>query len=346
MTPNHGSHHATGVEAGEPTPRRTPALVALDLLRGGLIGTAETVPGVSGGTIALMTGVYETLLTSAGHLIAGIRTSVTDGLRGKGLTRAGREFSRVRWGIIVPIGIGMVIALVTMARVMEDLITEHPETMRGLFLGLVLASLAVPYRHAIASEDRRGRDGSWRAREWVIAVIATLATAVIVSLPGGSLEPTPLVLVPAAAIAVSALVLPGLSGSFLLLTFGLYEPTLAAVNDRDLGYLAWFALGCAIGLVSIVKALQWLLEHHRRVTLVVLTGVMAGSLVALWPWQDADGARIAPTGSIAAPVIALVIGAAVVVLVLLAEHRFLLRRAAIEEVAQAADSAADAADGS
>ncbi|WP_082099346.1 DUF368 domain-containing protein [Demequina maris] len=319
------------VEAGAPQKRRTPLLVALDVVRGAMIGTAETVPGVSGGTVALMTGVYETLLTSAGHLIAGIRHAVTDGLRGRGLAEARAQLGRVAWGVVLPIGVGMVVALLTMAHVMEGLLEDHPETMRGLFLGLVLASLAVPFRHSRRAEPRSPAV-PWTMREWLLAAVAAVAVGIVVSLPAGNLSPEWYVLIPAGALAVSALVLPGLSGSFLLLTLGLYEPTIAALNDRDLGYLATFAIGLAIGLVTIVKLLQWLLEHRRRVTLVVLTGIMAGSLVALWPWQDADGMRIAPTEPIVAPLLAALAGAAVVIAILVAEHRMLARREAVEAV--------------
>lgn len=303
-----------------------PGRTALNVVRGGLIGAAESVPGVSGGTIALMTGVYETLLTSAGHVITGTRIAAVDLVRGRGVSRSRDDYSRVAWRVIIPLGIGMVVALVAMASVMETLVEDHPETMRALFFGLVLASLAVPFRLAAHAPLRTRPVGRWGGKDWAFALAGAVAAAVIVSLPGGNLEPSPLVLVPAGAIAISALALPGLSGSFLLLTMGLYEPTLAAVNDRDLGYLVWFALGCAIGLVSIVKVLQFMLEHHRRTTLVVLTGVMAGSLVALWPWQDEDGTKLAPSGDLWAPLIALVLGFVVVVVLLVVESRILAGR--------------------
>ncbi|WP_062378521.1 DUF368 domain-containing protein [Demequina pelophila] len=312
----------TPAAASSPAKDRTPGRLILNAIRGGLIGTAETVPGVSGGTVALMTGVYETILTSAGHLIGGIRIAVTDGVRGRGLDRARPDLARVRWGVLLPLGVGMVAALLVMAHFMEGLVEDHPETMRGLFLGLVLASLAVPFRLAAHSPAAGRPRGRWGGLDVLVAAVAAAATATVLSLSGASLEPTPAVLVPAAAIAVSALVLPGLSGSFLLLTMGLYAPTLAAVNDRDLGYLAWFALGAAIGLVTIVKLLQWLLEHHRRLTLVILTGVMAGSLRALWPWQDESRALLAPHDPVIWPVVAFVIGVLVVVAVLVLERRF------------------------
>ncbi|WP_062079007.1 DUF368 domain-containing protein [Demequina globuliformis] len=309
--------------------RRSVGTGALNVVRGALIGTAETVPGVSGGTVALMTGVYETLLTSAGHFISGTRIAISDGVRGRGVSRSKPEWARVSWGVLLPLGVGMVIALLVMASVMEDLVHDHPVTMRALFFGLVLASLAVPFRLAAHAPLRTRPVGRWSATDWLIAAVGAVAAAVIVSLPGGNLEPTPLVLIPAGAIAVSALVLPGLSGSFLLLTMGLYEPTLAAVNDRDLGYLAFFSIGLAIGLVSIVKLLQWLLEHHRRTTLVVLTGVMAGSLVALWPWQDDDRHLEAPSGDIVGPILAFLLGFGVVVALLVIEARLVRRRDAL-----------------
>lgn len=316
---------------------------ALNTVRGALIGAAESVPGVSGGTIALMTGVYETLLTSAGHFITGTRIAAVDVVRGRGVARSRGEYSRVAWRVIVPIGIGMVVALLAMASVMETLVHDHPETMRALFFGLVLASLAVPFRLAHHARMPGRPEGHWGAKDWGYALLGTIAAAIIVSLPGGNLEPSPWVLVPAGAIAISALALPGLSGSFLLLTMGLYEPTLAAVNERDLGYLVWFALGCAIGLVSIVKVLQFMLEHHRRNTLVVLTGVMAGSLVALWPWQDADGQKLAPSGDLLAPLLACVAGFVVVVVLLVVEERILARTGqAPRPAAGAADSPTDA----
>ena len=130
-------------------------------------------------------------------------------------------------------------------------------------------------------------------------------------------------------IAVCALVLPGVSGSFLLLAMGLYAPTLAAVNDRDLVYLGVFALGAVLGLGSFVPLLQWLLERRRRVTLAVMTGLMLGSLRALWPWQTEDGGVLAPVAEQLPLVIALVIaGAALVVALLVAESRLVRRHVA------------------
>lgn len=293
----------------------------LDLVRGALIGSVETVPGISGGTVALMTGVYERILLSAGHIISGLRLVVTDGLRGRGLIRARDELRQAHWRMLIPLGVGMVLALLATARLMEQLLHDHPVVMRALFLGLVLASLSVPYRLAANANAHRSRPGRWRGIDYVFAGAAAVAAMVVVSLPRGSLTPSTGVLVFAGAIAVAALALPGLSGSFLLLTMGLYEPTLGALNDRDLGYIGTFVIGCVIGLVTVVKLLQWLLERHRHLTLVILTGVMAGGMLALWPWTDDHGARLAPTEHVLASIMAFVVGILVVVAILVAEHK-------------------------
>ena len=132
------------------------------------------------------------------------------------------------------------------------------------------------------------------------------------------------VVVLAGALAVCALVLPGVSGSFLLLSIGMYAPTIRAVNDRDLGYLGALVLGAAVGLGLFVVGLQWLLEHRRRVTLVVMTGLMAGALRALWPWQDEDH-HLLPVGDGAGSAALLALVGAVVVAALMYVHERAVR---------------------
>lgn len=301
---------------------------ALDVLRGALIGTAETVPGVSGGTVALVVGVYDDVIASAGHVVSGVLRAGADVPRGRGWGRAAEEFRSVRWRCIVPLLLGMIVALALMAGLMEGLVSDYPVQMRALFFGLVLASLWVPFSLAAqaplnsrrAARNGNRAAGAWSWRDTALALMAAVLAFLVVSLPPGEIEPTPLIIVLAAVVAVSALILPGLSGSFILLTIGLYEPTLSAVSDRNIAYLGIFLLGAVLGLASIVKLLQWLLDNRKRVTLVALTGVMAGSLRALWPWQDENRALLAPGEHLAAAVGLGVLGVAVVVVVLLLER--------------------------
>lgn len=271
------------------------------------MGCAEVVPGVSGGTVALITGVYGQLIDSAGHVVSAVRAGLTGG------PRAAREhLRRAHWGVLVPVLAGMVVALVIASSVLEPLVTEHPVGSRAVFFGLVLASVVVPARMV----------ARWSPVRVLTAVVMAVAAFALTGLPAGTVSDPPLVLVAAAAaVAVCALVLPGVSGSFLLLTLGLYEVTLAAVSDRDLAYLGAFALGAAIGLASFVRVLQHMLTRHADLTLSVMTGLLAGSLRALWPWQDDDRTLLAPgpdAGTVAALAVA---GAAGVVLLLVVQSR-------------------------
>jgi putative membrane protein len=134
-------------------------------------------------------------------------------------------------------------------------------------------------------------------------------------------DPSLVIVAPAAAIAVCALVLPGVSGSFLLLALGMYEPTLSAVNDRDFAYLGVFVAGAIVGLGSFVAVLQWLLTHRRRITLVVMTGLMVGSLRALWPWQGEGRELLAPDAASLPVVVGLFVAGITVVAVLLFVER-------------------------
>lgn len=284
-----------------------------NVVRGGLIGAAEIVPGVSGGTIALIVGVYETIIRSAGHLVRALVLGL-GGVLGRGTAPRGRDHLRhVRWGALLPLGIGMLAAIVLGARFLEPLLEEHPVPSRALFAGLILASLVVPARMV---------GGRWTAAETGIGVLAAAAAFVLTGLPpAGAQDPALPAVALAAAFAVCALVLPGVSGSFLLLTVGFYQPTLAAVNDRDLAYLGVFVLGAVLGLGLFVAGLQWLLEHRHRITLVVMTGLMAGSLRALWPWQDEDRTLLAPGEGVPGAVALVLVGAAAVLVLILVEAR-------------------------
>lgn len=287
-------------------------------VRGALIGIVEVVPGVSGGTVALIIGIYEDLIDSAGHLARGMVRAVLDLPRGRGGRAAVEHLRQVKWPVVLPAGVGMLIAVVVAAGVLGPLLAEHPVQTRALFTGLIAASIVVPVRMV----GRR-----WLPREVVLAVVAAAAAFVLTGLPRLDPVDPPLVVVAvAAAVAVSALVLPGLSGSFLLLVMGLYAPTLAAVNDRDLVYLGVFALGAALGLGAFVSVLQWLLSERRGLTLAVMAGLMTGSLRALWPWQTEDGTAVAPDTDPTVPITLFVAGLVVVIVMLLAEAAVVGRR--------------------
>lgn len=289
-----------------------------DAGRGGLIGLAEIVPGVSGGTIALIVGVYDTLIDGAGHLARGVASVVGDGMRGRGLARAASHFRSVRWGIVLPIGVGMLTAIFVGAALLAPLLEAYPEGTRAVFAGLIAASLIVPIRMV---------GGRWTGREIVIALLAAAVTFILTGLPrAADADPTLLVVAIAAAFAVCALVLPGVSGSYLLLIVGMYAPTLAAVNDRNLVYLGVFIVGAMLGLGLFVSGLQWLLAHRRRITLVIMTGLMLGSLRALWPWQTESGGLLPPGDDYGVMLGLVILGASIVLAIMVVESTLMKRQ--------------------
>jgi putative membrane protein len=259
----------------------------LNFVRGVLIGIAEIIPGISGGTIALITGVYSRIINSAAEAFKGLGLLAT--FSKKNFVQAGARFRSMSWSLLIPMLIGMVIALFAAAGVVEPLLEQYPTLTKALFAGLIAASLAVPIKLS---------GGKWGISEYAIALAAAAAAFAFTSIPrGADLEPGFFLIAGSAAIAVCALVLPGVSGSYLLLALGMYAPTLAAVNDLDFGYLGTFVLGAIVGLGAFVGLLQWLLEHKSRITLVVMTGLMVGSLRALWPWQSEAGEVLAPASN-------------------------------------------------
>jgi putative membrane protein len=280
--------------------------VIANLLRGFLIGIAEVIPGVSGGTIALIVGIYERIIGSAASAVEALVFLV----RGRP-QEATASAKQIDWLLVLPVLTGMLVAIFAAAAAIEPLLESQPENMRGLFAGLILVSLIVPYRMVGAS---------WRAADYLVGLMAAAISFVLVSLPRQELTDPSLVLVfLAAATAVCALVLPGVSGSFLLLAIGFYAPTIAAVNDLDFGYLSVFVLGAIVGLALFSTALRWLLVNLRRITLVVMTGLMLGSLRALWPWQDTIGQLGSPESP--TPLVFFAAGAMVVALLLWVQSR-------------------------
>ena len=277
-----------------------PSLFAGNALRGMLIGTAEVIPGVSGGTVALIVGVYDHIINGISHLVRAVGFL----LRGQP-AEAGKQLREIKFTMLLPILFGMILAILTTASILEPLLVAEPEIVRAAFAGMLVASLYVPIRLV-------GK--SFRSIHVAILILGATTAFWLTSVPNAGLDnPATWQIVLFAGLAVCALVLPGVSGSFFLLAVGMYGPTIAAVNSRDLGYLGLFVLGAIVGLLSFAMVMKWFLDNYRVLTLSLMIGLMIGSLRALWPWQDPDREPLGvsdPTG----PVIALFLGAGVVAL--------------------------------
>jgi putative membrane protein len=283
---------------------------SLNFLRGVLIGIAEVIPGVSGGTLALITGIYSRLLNNIDLLFKSLRNITNPKIMARNLIA-------LEWKFLIPVFIGMAIALITTASFMEGLLESNPIELRAVFAGLVAAGIYIPYKMSV-----KVNGDNWGLRDYLLALIGALAAFFLTGLPQGEVSnPGPIIIFLSAAIAICALVLPGISGSFLLLTIGMYSATIGALNDRDLQYLLIFALGALLGLASFVSLLKYLLNQRARPTLVLLAGLMLGSLRALWPWQGEDRELVSPYSSELTALLLFLAGALIVAFLVKVEER-------------------------
>lgn len=259
---------------------RSAAYLGRHYLFGVLMGAADVVPGVSGGTMALIVGIYARLIESIGHGAAALgRGARLDVPAARGHLHA------VEWSLVIPLLAGILSAVAVGSAVIPGLIDDYPVAMRSLFLGLIAASIVIPWR----------RIGEHSARTVVALLVAAVLAFLFTGLPDTTVgDPALWRVFVAASIAICAMILPGVSGAFLLVVLGMYEPTLDAVRDRDIVYLMVFLAGAVTGLALFSTVLRWLLDHRHDLTMAVLVGLMGGSLRALWPFQAGDRSLRAP----------------------------------------------------
>jgi putative membrane protein len=259
------------------------------------MGAADVVPGFSGGTVALVAGIYPRLIANvraSAHVV-----SLVLRLRVRALPAALRALD---WGFLAVLLTGLVGAALTLASVLEELLETEPITMSALFLGLVLGAAAVA-RHQFRA--------ALTPRLVLIIILSAAVTAPLLGLRPAALDdPSLAVLAAAAAVAVCAMILPGVSGAFLLLVLGVYEPVITAVAARDLVVIGVVVGGAASGLLGFSTLLNWLLRRAHDVVLAVLIGLMVGSARVLWPWPSGTGvgdpSLAAPSGAVLVPTVA------------------------------------------
>lgn len=272
-----------------------------NILRGVFMGSADVVPGVSGGTIAVLLGIYERLIAAIS-----LAAKACGNLLRLDLRSAAARIREVEWGLVLPLLIGIAVAIFTLARVITRLLDDYPEAMAGVFTGLVASSAWVAWRMI------RRPDATAAVTTALVAITAFL----LLGISGGAVtDPSAPVIFGAGAIAICAMILPGVSGSFLLLMLGMYDVVITAVDERDVFVLGVFALGAVIGLALFSQVLDWALSRHHDIVLAAMVGLMIGSLRVLWPWPGGveDTGLGAPTGTWWIPVLLGVIAALVVV---------------------------------
>ncbi len=232
------------------------------------MGAADVVPGVSGGTIAFITGIYEQLISS----ISQIDVPLIKKIFGGQLKEVWRQ---VNGNFLMSLLIGIGISVLTLAQLAHYLLKEHPIFLWSFFFGLVVASILY-----IGKQIEK-----WRLVHVISAVIAIAVAYFITRLMPASGTDNLFYLFLCGSIAISAMILPGISGAFILVLMGAYSTVTKAISDFDLKTVAVFGLGAVIGLLSFSKLLKWLFDRHKNLVLAILTGFITGSLNKVWPWK-------------------------------------------------------------
>ena len=254
-----------------------------NVVRGFLMGAADVVPGVSGGTVALVLGIYERLVGSI-HTAA---SALGQTARGR-FTEATRRLRQVEWSLVLPLLAGIGLAVLSLASLIDHLLDDEPQNTAAAFFGLVAGSILVAWRLV------RRWDGIRAATGVAVAVAAFF----LLGLRGDPVsDPSLPVFLLAGMIAIVAMILPGISGSFILLMLGMYQNVLDAVNTRDLSVILVFLVGAVVGLSAFSTLLNAMLRDHHDTMMAALIGLMAGSLRVLWPWPDG-----ATTAAVSQPV--------------------------------------------
>ncbi|WP_187380181.1 DUF368 domain-containing protein [Vibrio mimicus] len=248
-------------------------------LKGLAMGAADVVPGVSGGTIAFITGIYDTLLES----IRRINPSLLTVWKEQGFAGVFRHINGL---FLITLFGGIFTSIATLAKLISWLLVAHPIPIWSFFFGLILVSVW----HMLRQVEQKTVS---RALYLIAGAIFAYGITVLNPL---NLEPTYLNVLLSGAIAICAMILPGISGSFILLLIGMYAPVLGAVKTLQVDILALFLTGCIIGLLSFSHVLSWLLRRYRDITLTFLTGLMLGTLPKIWPWKETLSWRVNSSG--------------------------------------------------
>ena len=248
-------------------------------LKGIAMGSADVIPGVSGGTIAFITGIYTELLDS----IKAVNLQALIVLFKQGPKAA---WQAVNGTFLVTLLAGILTAILTLAKVIHYLLDQHAVLLWSFFFGLILA----------ASLHMAKQIKQWQPATVAALLIGALIAGFISIASPSSIEASYLNIFIAGSIAICAMILPGISGSFILLLMGLYAPVLAAVKGLQLDIMAIFALGAVLGLMLFSRLLSWLLHHYQDLMFSLLTGFMLGALLKVWPWKETISYRLNSKG--------------------------------------------------
>ena len=293
-------------------------------LKGFAMGAANVIPGVSGGTIALLTGIFNELIESLNALMSVPTWKLL--LKGRF-----KEFWETIHGtFLLWLAIGVVLSVFSLAKLMEYVLSHHPVQTWAFFFGLIIVSAIF-----MLSDIR-----DWKGSDVLWLVLGIVLGAVICTLSPTETTSDLWFIAVCGAIAVCTMILPGISGSFILVLLGKYEYVMKAVSELNVPVLAVFTVGCVIGIVAFSKFLHWLIGKYEKPTLLMLIGFTLGALVKVWPWTDkaaCEAANVltgAPAGTMHIPgaVIWALVGAGLVFVLELVSHKRTAASKTTEEV--------------
>lgn len=250
-------------------PSRSFKQYAIITLKGIAMGASDAVPGVSGGTIAFISGIYEELITT----ISNVKLSLFKTWKNNGFKAFWKE---ANGAFLVALLSGILISFVSFMRLAKYLIEHHPILIWSFFFGLIIASLLY-----VGKQIK-----TWNLGAIVALIIGTLLAYFITTLPSLGSNESSLFLLFAGALAICAMILPGISGSFILVILGAYKTLSDAIHDLDVKKLLIFIVGAVVGLLSFSRLLKWLFKNYENTTLAALTGFILGSLNKIWPWKE------------------------------------------------------------
>lgn len=237
-------------------------------LKGIAMGAADVVPGVSGGTIAFISGIYEELITSINSInLSLLKTWKTAGFK--------TVWSQVNGNFLLALFTGIFISLFSLATLVSWLLENEPILLWSFFFGLVAASVFF-----VGKEIQQ-----WHLGTITALIVGALVAFFITTLPPNeNVDGLPFLFL-SGALAVCAMILPGISGAFILVLLGSYKTILDAVHERDIKIVLTVGIGAIFGLLSFAKLLKWMFSNYKNITLALLTGFIVGSLNKIWPWK-------------------------------------------------------------
>ncbi|MCF6213137.1 MAG: DUF368 domain-containing protein [Flavobacteriaceae bacterium] len=238
-------------------------------LKGLAMGAADVVPGVSGGTIALISGIYQELIESINAI--NLKALIT--LKNEGFKAA---WKTVNGNFLASLLLGIGISVLSLAQLIKWLLEHKPILLWSFFFGLVLASVFFVGKQV----------SKWNLKHISVLIIGSFVAYYITIVPALGANTSPWFMFIAGALAICAMILPGISGSFILVLLGAYKPVLDALHNKDFKTILMLMFGAVVGLLTFSRLLNWMFDHHKDTTLAVLTGFIIGSLNKIWPWKE------------------------------------------------------------